>query len=69
MRLEEIEPKDAAEQRVDRLKDNAAAVSDRAKKLKTQANAEAERLRVTRSHEGSERTEMHGGVAMIKPHS
>lgn len=69
MRLEEIQPKDAAEQRVDRLKDNATAASDRAKKLKAQANAEAERLRVTRSQERPERTTKSGAAAMIKPHS
>lgn len=67
MRLDEIQPDDAAEHRVHRLKDNAAKVSDQAKKLKAQANAEAERLRVTRSHEGPDRKKA-GATAIIKPH-
>lgn len=68
MRLDEIELTTAAERRVDRLKDSAASLTDKAKKLRTQASAEAERLRVTRSHEGPERTKKAGATAMIKPH-
>ena len=69
MRLDEIMASGAAEQRVKRLKVNAIDASDRAKTLKAQANAEAERLRVTRSQERPERTTKSGAAAMIKPHS
>ena len=69
MRLDEIQPNAAAEQRVDRLKNNAAAEADRANKLKVQANAEAERLRIAQSHGRSSGAKKSGAGSMIKPHS
>ena len=44
MRLDEIEPSNAAEQRVKRMNANASAAKDRAKLLKVQADTSAERL-------------------------
>lgn len=44
MRLDEIQGRTAAEQRVQRLKANAKAAKDRARQLKTMADTSAERL-------------------------
>jgi len=51
MRLDEIEAGAAAERRVKRLKANAKSVKDRAKLLKTQADASAERLEMQKSRQ------------------
>ena len=68
MTLEDITGGGAAEQRIDRLKDNAASMGEKAKKLKTQANAEAEQLRHRRSTGDQTRTVQSGSVRSIKPH-
>ena len=49
MRLEEIDGRSAAEQRVKRLKAGAKSAKDRAKQLKAQADTSAERLDMQKS--------------------
>jgi len=51
MRLDEIKPTTATEQRVKRLQANAKAATARAKQLKTQADASAERLDIQKSRQ------------------
>lgn len=51
MRLDEIEQGTAAEQRVERMKDNAKTAEDKAKQLTTQANVSADQLKLQKSRE------------------
>ena len=68
MRRDEIEVSSAAEQRVKRLKDNAATARNRAKQLKAQAETGAEQLRVRQSREKLARIRKAGATSMIKPY-
>ncbi len=68
MRLDEIQPKDAAEQRVDRLKANARSAKDRAKHLTAQAETGAEQLQIQQSRAKLAQIKKAGMTSMIKPY-
>ena len=68
MRLDEIEPASAAEQRVDRLKDNAKSAKDRAKQLTAQAETGAEQLHMQQSRAKLAQIKKAGMTSMIKPY-
>lgn len=68
MRLDEIKPRRAAEQRVGRLKANAKAAKDRAKQLKSQADTGAEQLKVKQSREKLKKINRSSLTSMIKPY-
>ena len=67
MRLDEIEQSTAAEQRVDRMKDNAKAAKDKAKQLTTQANVSADQLKLQKSREQVAKATTPSTATMIKP--
>ena len=69
MRLEEIEQSTAAEQRVQRMKDNARTAKDKAKQLTTQANVSADQLKLQKSREQVTKATRPSTASMIKPHS
>jgi hypothetical protein len=68
MRLEEIKPSSAAEQRVKRLKARAKAAKDRAKQLKVQADASAERLDIQKSRQSLSQLQRSAVTSTIKPY-
>ncbi|MDP4302992.1 hypothetical protein [Leptothrix discophora] len=61
MRLDEIQPSNAAEQRVKRMKANAKVARDRAKQLKAQADVSAERLDMQKSRQKLRQLQRGGG--------
>ena len=67
MRLDEIEVRSAAQQRVGRLKDNAKSARDRAKQLAAQAETGAEQLEVQQSREKLSQIKKAGMTSLIKP--
>ena len=69
MRLDEIKPSNAAEQRVKRLKDNAKSAKDRAKQMQTQADASAERLDMQQSRAKLNQLQRKAATTSIKPYS
>ena len=69
MRLEEIEKRDPAQQRVDRLKANAKSARDRAKQMKTQADASAEQLKMKQSRQKLSKLRQSTASTTIKPHA
>ena len=68
MTLDEIKPSTAAEQRVERLRDNAKSAKDRAKQLKTQADAGAEENQLRQSRAKLAQTKKADMTSMIKPY-
>jgi hypothetical protein len=68
MRLEEIQPS-AAERRVQAMKANARTEKDRAKQLKAQADAGAEKLKVQQSREKLGQLQDLSVTTNIKPFS
>lgn len=69
MRLEEIQPSNAAEQRVKRLKASAKAAKDRAKQMQTQADASAERLDMQQSRAKLSQLQRKASTTTIKPYN
>jgi hypothetical protein len=69
MRLDEIEPSKAAEQRVKRMKDSAKTEKDRAKLLKVQADVNAERLAMQKSQAKLGQLQQAAVTTSIKPYS
>lgn len=69
MRLDEIKPNNAAEERVKRLKANAKSAEDRAKQLKTQADANAARLDMQKSRQRLAQAQRASVTMPIKPHT
>ena len=68
MRLEEIQ-KDAAKQRVDRMKANAKSIENRAKQLKAQADASAAPLKMQQSRTQQSLVRKAAQTSMTKPHT
>ncbi len=71
MRLEEIEPSSAAEQRVKRLKDNAKTAKtakSRAKQLKAQADTAAARQDIQQSRQKLAQVQRSAVASNIKPY-
>jgi len=69
MRLDEIEHSAAAEQRVQRMKDNAKAAKDRAKQLTTQANVSADQLKLQKSREQLNKASTPSSTSTITSHA
>ena len=69
MRLDEIEAGIAAKQRVDRMKANAKSMKNRAKQLKTQADASAAQLKMRQSRTQKSLVSKAAQPSMIKPHT
>ena len=67
MRLDEIEQNTAAEQRVQRMKDNAKTAKDKAKQLTTQANVSADQLKLQKSREQLSKATNPPSANMIQP--
>lgn len=67
MRLEEIQPSSAADQRVKRLKASAKAAESRAKQMQAQANATAARLDMQKSQQKLGHLQRTASVSSIKP--
>lgn len=68
MRLDEIRPSNAAEQRVKRMKTTARAAKDRAKQLKAQADSSAERLDIQKSRQKLADIQRAAVTTSIKPY-
>ena len=68
MRLDEIKPTSAAENRVKQLKDNAKRASDRAKLLSTQAQSSADQLTQQKSRQNLAQLHRSNVGTTIKPH-
>lgn len=68
MRLEEIDGRSAAEQRVKRLKAGAKSAKDRAKQLKAQADTSAERLDMQKSRQTLAQLQRSAVTSNIKPY-
>jgi len=69
MRLKEFEQSTAAEQRVQRMKDNAKAAKDRAKQLTTQANVSADQLKLQKSREQLNKASTPSSTSTITSHA
>lgn len=69
MRLEEIQPSNAAEQRVKRMKASAKAAKDRARQLQAQADTSAERLDMQQSRQKLMQLQRKAATSTIKPYS
>lgn len=69
MRLDEIDGSSAAERRVDRLKANAKTMKDRAKQLKSQADASAAQLKMRQSRTQKSLVSKAAQTSMIRPHT
>ena len=69
MRLEEIQPGKAAEQRVKQLRASAKAAKDHAKQLKTQADMGAERLDMQKSRQTLAQLQRSAVTSKITPYS
>lgn len=67
MRLDEIEPSNAAEQRVKMMKTNASAAKDKAKLLKVQADASSEQLDMLKSRQKLGQLHQTAVTTAIKP--
>lgn len=68
MRLDEIQPNKAAEERVKRLKDNAKSAKTRAKQLKTQADTAADRLDIKKAKQDLAQLQRSAVTSSIKPY-
>lgn len=68
MRLEEIQPSNAAEQRVKRMKASAKAAKGRARQLQAQADASAERLDMQQSRQKLVQLQRKPATSTIKPY-
>lgn len=68
MRLEEIQPSNAAEQRVKRMKASAKAAKDRARQLQSQADTSAERLDMQQSRQKLMQLQRRSATSTIKPY-
>lgn len=68
MRLEEIQPSNAAEQRVKRMKAGAKAAKDRARQLQAQADTSAERLDMQQSRQKLMQLQRKAATSTIKPY-
>lgn len=68
MRLDEIQP-NASERRIQGLKASARAAEDRAKQLRTQADATAERSKTQKSAQVLAQGSRSAAKSMIKPYS
>ena len=69
MTLEEIKQSGAAEQRVNRMKDQAKAAKDRAKQMKVNADKNAEQLKMRQSREKLAQLHRSNVGTTIKPYS
>jgi len=69
MRLEEIQPSNAAEQRVKRMKASAKAAKDRARQLQAQADTSAERLDMQQSRQKLTQLRRKAATSTIKPYT
>ena len=69
MTLKEIQESAAEERRLKGLQANAKAARDRAKQLKTQADANAEQLKMKQSREKLAQLRKATTVSRIKPYS
>lgn len=69
MRLEEIQPANAAEQRVKRMKASAKAAKDRARQLQAQADTSAERLDMQQSRQKLVQLQRKAATSTIKPYN
>ncbi len=69
MRLEEIQPSSAAEERVKQLKASAKAAEGRAKQMQAQADLSAERLDMKQSLRKIAQLQRRGPTSTIKPYS
>lgn len=69
MRLEEIQPSNAAEQRVKRMKASAKAAKDRARQLQAQADTSAERLDMQQSRQKLVQLQRKVATSTIKPYT
>lgn len=69
MRLEEIQPSNAAEQRVKRMKASAKAAKDRARQLQAQADTSAERLDMQQSRQKLSQLQRKAAASTIKPYT
>lgn len=67
MRLDEIQPNDAAQQRVKQLKASARAAEDRAKQLRAQAQTSADRLDIQKSRKTMGQLNKTAVSSTIKP--
>ena len=68
MRLEEIQPSNAAEPRVKRMKASAKAAKDRARQLQAQADTSAERLDMQQSRQKLVQLQRKAATSTIKPY-
>lgn len=68
MRLDEIEPDDAAQQRVKQLKANATAAADKAKQLRARANTAADTLGLQKSRQAATQIQKAATTSTIKPY-
>ena len=69
MRLKEFEQSTAAEQRVDRMKDNAKTAKDKAKQMTTQANVSADQLKLQKLREQLNKASTPSSMSTITPHA
>jgi len=69
MRLEEIQPSNAAEQRVKRIKASAKAAENRARQLQVQADTSAERLDMQKSRQKLVQLQRKAATSTIKPYT
>jgi uncharacterized membrane protein (DUF106 family) len=69
MRLEEIQPSNAAEQRVKRMKASAKTAKDRARQLQAQADTNAERLEMQQARQKLAQLQRQAAASTIKPYS
>ena len=69
MRLNEIEQPSAEQCRVNRLKDNAKAAKETAKRLTTQAKASADQLKLQQSRQQLAKSSEPTTGSTIKPHA
>ncbi len=68
MRLDEIKPAGAAEQRVKRMKASAKAAKDKAKQLKAQADVSADRLDIQNARQKMVQAQRSAVSSNIKPY-
>lgn len=68
MRLDEIEPDDAAQQRVKQLKASATAAADKAKQLRARANTAADTLGLQKSRQATSQIQKAAVTSTVKPY-
>jgi hypothetical protein len=68
MRIEEIQAGTAAEQRVKRLTASAKAAKDRARQMKVQADASAQRLEMQKARQSMAQRQQSAVTSTIKPY-